>query len=145
MSHERPKTPPPLPTMSHCNKQAYLPLSHGQGVMIKACLLLPRLLANDVTVYVVVIVGPCCLRGFPSQTATWTMTDHLCVLIRIHAYTHTHLLDIVRTHTHPCVLIRIHDRPSSVCPSPRYGEVWRQKAFFSPSPSVESSRMSEFD
>ncbi len=25
-----------------------------------------------------------------------------------------------------------HDRPSSVCPSPRYREVWRQKAFFSP-------------
>jgi hypothetical protein len=26
-----------------------------------------------------------------------------------------------------------HDRPSLVCPSPRYQEVWRQKAFFSPS------------
>jgi hypothetical protein len=25
-----------------------------------------------------------------------------------------------------------HDRPSSVCPSPRYREVWRQKAFLSP-------------
>ena len=75
----------------------------------------------------------CFLRGFPSQTATWTMTDHL--------------LDInMHTHMHPCVLIHIHhDRPSSVCPSPRYREVWRQKAFFSPSPLVEFSRMSELD
>ncbi len=29
-----------------------------------------------------------------------------------------------------------HDRPSYVCPLPRYQEVWQQKAFFSPSPQL---------
>ncbi len=39
------------------------------------------------------------LRGFPSQTATWTMTDHPIVRYRDTSE--------MRTHTHPCVLIRI--------------------------------------